>query len=88
MSALFTQCPGDTEQIGTRKVQKFKCTTAVRDQNFTGKGLKAGRACLLATVYFFSTSYRAVLIFIYLFSLFIRHCNVYYRLEENSVVES
>ena len=53
MSALFTQCPGDTEQIGTRKVQKFKCTTAVRDQNFTGKGLKAGRACLLATVYFF-----------------------------------
>ena len=34
MSALFTQCPGDTVQIRTGKVdpaRKFKCTTAARD---------------------------------------------------------
>ena len=35
MSALFTQCPGDTVQTGTGKVDpawKFKCTTAARAQ--------------------------------------------------------
>ena len=34
MSALFTQCPGDTVQTGTGKVdpaRKFKCTTVARD---------------------------------------------------------
>ena len=34
MSALFTQCPGDTVQTGTGKVDpawKIKCTTAARD---------------------------------------------------------
>ena len=34
MSALFTQCPGNTVQTGTGKVdpaRKFKCTTAARD---------------------------------------------------------
>ena len=33
MSALFTQCTGDTIQTGTGKVdqaRKFKCTTAAR----------------------------------------------------------
>ena len=33
MSALFSQCPGDTVQTGTGKVdpaRKFKCTTAAR----------------------------------------------------------
>jgi len=33
VSALFTQCPGDTVQTGTGKndpARKFKCTTAVR----------------------------------------------------------
>ena len=33
MSALFTQCPGDTAQAGTGKVdpaRKFKCTMAAR----------------------------------------------------------
>ena len=47
MSALFTQCPGDTVQTGTGKVdpaRKFKCTTAARKDidykfyiNFTDK---------------------------------------------------
>jgi len=34
VSALFIQCPGDTVQTGTGKVdlaRKFKCTTAARD---------------------------------------------------------
>ena len=34
MSALFTQCPGDTLQTETGKVDpawKFKCTTAARE---------------------------------------------------------
>jgi hypothetical protein len=34
VSALFTQCPGDTVQTGTGKVdpaRKFKCTTAARE---------------------------------------------------------
>ena len=33
MSALFTQCPGDTVQIGTGKVDPdwiFKCSTSAR----------------------------------------------------------
>jgi len=37
VSVFFTQCPGDTAQTGTGKVdpaRKFKCTTAAR------KGLK------------------------------------------------
>ena len=35
MSASFTQCPGDTVQTGTGKVdpaRKFKCTAAARDE--------------------------------------------------------
>jgi len=35
VSALFTQCPGDTVQTGTGKVdpaRKFKCTTEARGQ--------------------------------------------------------
>ena len=37
VSALFTQCPGDTVQTGTGKVdpaRKFKCTTAASDSPF------------------------------------------------------
>ena len=47
MSALFTQCPGDTVQTGTGKVdpaRKFKCTTAARADvifsRFSGFSLK------------------------------------------------
>ena len=47
MSALFTQCPGDTVQTGTGKVdpaRKFKCTTAARVDvffsRFSGFSLK------------------------------------------------
>ena len=43
MSALYTQCPGNTVQTGTRKVdlaRKFKCTTAARGtENLTGLGV-------------------------------------------------
>ena len=37
MSALFTQCLGDTVQTGTGNVdpaRKFKCTTAARAEHF------------------------------------------------------
>ena len=37
VSALLTQCPGDTVQTKTGKVdpaQKFKCTTATRDKSY------------------------------------------------------
>jgi len=38
VSALFTQCPGNTVQTGTGKVdpaRKFQCTTAARAQLIT-----------------------------------------------------
>jgi len=40
VSALFTQCPGDTGQTGTGKVDpawKIKCTTAAREKYGDGR---------------------------------------------------
>ena len=45
MSALFTQCLGDTVQIGTGKVdpaRKFKCTTAAGETIVWAQELTAG----------------------------------------------
>ena len=42
VSALLTQCPGDTIQTGTGKAdpgRKFKFTTAARDQSIAELGL-------------------------------------------------
>ena len=51
MSALFTQCPGDTVQTGTRKVDpapKFKCTRAGRDiLNYSPTVMFRGTHCSL-----------------------------------------
>jgi len=47
VSALFKQCPGDTVQTGSGKVdpaQKFKCTTAARDLK---EGFMTGMAFLV-----------------------------------------
>jgi len=41
VSALLNQCPGDTVQTGTGKLdpaRKFKCTTAVREIEDGRKG--------------------------------------------------
>ena len=43
MSALITQCLGDTVQTGTRKVdpaRKFKCTTAARETSTEPENLE------------------------------------------------